>query len=119
MSTNSIGSPLTPIAQAHGEAGAAETAAQQRIAPKAGQLRDRVLRLVAGAGDTGLTATEVYDAYVAEFGEPSGGLYSLAPRLSELERRGGWVRKSGEVRGHRGAYVATETGRDWVTGGAA
>jgi hypothetical protein len=103
---------LGNYAQAHADADATEVAAQERIAPIAGRLRVRVLHLVADAGDDGLTATEAYEQYVALFGEPPGGLYSLAPRLSELERRGGYVRKSGEVRDRRAVYVATETGRN-------
>ncbi|SNR32720.1 hypothetical protein [Blastococcus mobilis] len=106
--------PTAAYAQAHLHATATEAAAQQRITPKAGQLRGRVLQLVATAGETGLTALEVYQQYAWLFGEPTGGLYSLAPRLSELERRGGWVRKSGDVRDRRAAYVATDAGRAWV-----
>lgn len=107
--------PTAVYAQAHLGAGSTETAAQQRIAPKAGQLRARVLELVAAAGEQGLTATEAYREYVARWGEPRGGLYSLAPRLSELERRGGWVRKTGQVRDHRAAYAATGDGHAWAS----
>lgn len=101
-------------AQAHHHATPTEAAAQQRIALKAGQLRTRVLELVLAAGEDGVTATEAYEAYVDRFGEPRGGLYSLAPRLSELERRGAWVRKSGQVRDRRAAYVATDAAHAWA-----
>lgn len=102
-------------AQAHDGAGATELAARDRIAPKAGQIRGRVLLLVAEAGDQGLTATEAYDLYVKAFGEPRGGLYSISPRLSELERSG-YVIKGLRVRERRSAYVATPAGRTWAEG---
>jgi hypothetical protein len=100
-------------AQAHRGAGSTETAARDRIAPKAGQLRGRVLALVAAAGDDGLTATEAYEAFVAEHGEPRGGLYSIAPRLSELERSG-YLAPSEQVRDRRQAYTATADGIAWA-----
>lgn len=102
-----------PTAQAHADAGPTELAARNRIAPKAGQLRGRVLRLVVLCGEhRGLTATEAYATYVELWGEPKGGLYSLAPRLSELEREGYVIK--GETRDARAAYVATAAGRAWV-----
>lgn len=103
--------PTATVAQAHYGAGDTEVAAQQRIAPKAGLIRARVLQLVTDAGEQGLTAAEALARYTARYGEPTGGLYSIAPRLSELERRGGWVRKSGTVRARRAAYVATAESR--------
>lgn len=105
--------PSAAYASAHHGAKATETAAQQRIAPKAGTIRDRLLILVVDAGPAGLTATEALDLYRVLYGEPRGGLYSIAPRLSELERRGGWV-EPGPVRDHRTAYVATTAGRAWA-----
>jgi DNA-binding PadR family transcriptional regulator len=100
-------------AQAHRGAGSTETAARDRIAPKAGQLRGRVLALVAEAGDDGLTATEAYALYVEAFGEPRGGLYSISPRLSELERAG-YAQKGEQVRDRRQAYTATADGIAWA-----
>lgn len=100
-------------AQAHLGAGRTERAARDRIAPKASQLRGRVLFLVAQAGEQGLTATEAYELYVQAFGEPRGGLYSIAPRLSELERSG-YLEASAQVRDRRQAYVATADGRTWA-----
>lgn len=102
-------------AQAHDDAGTTELAARDRIAPKAGQLRGRVLYLVAQASDDGLTATEAYELYVQAFGEPRGGLYSIAPRLSELERSG-YLQASALVRDRRQAYIATTDGRTWAEG---
>jgi len=99
-------------AQAHHGAGETETAARDRVAPVAGKLRAQVLMLVADAGEAGLTATEAYELYVVLHGERRGGLYSLAPRLSELERQG-WVYK-GSVRDDRAAYVATPAGLAWA-----
>lgn len=107
-------SPLRAVAQAHADAGPSERAARDRISPIAGQLRARVLDLVVRAGEAGLTATEAYHEYVIRYGEPRGGLYSISPRLSELERRGGWVEKSGQTRDRRAAYVATDAGRNWA-----
>ena len=113
MST--AGSPEATVAQAHATASPTEMDAAARAAGLAGKLRPRVLALVADAGDAGLTATEVYELYRAVYGEPRGGLYSLAPRLSELERSG-WVDKGEFVRGHRASYVATAAGRSWAAG---
>ncbi|NUS55862.1 MAG: hypothetical protein HOV66_13550, partial [Streptomycetaceae bacterium] len=80
-------------------------------APKASIIRGRVLRLVA-ARPAGMTATEAFDAYEQAHGELFGGLYSVAPRLSEL-LKGGFVRR-GETRGRRVAYVVTAAGLAWV-----
>ena len=104
---------LTGGGQAHRDAGETEVAARDRIAPKASQLRGRVLYLVAQAEEQGLTATETYDLYVQAFGEPRGGLYSIAPRLSELERSG-YLEASPQVRDRRQAYVATADGHAWA-----
>lgn len=105
--------PTVNTAQAHTDAGPTELAARRRIAPKAGQLRGRVLRLIVRCGeDKGLTATEAFDLYTELWGEPKGGLYSISPRLSELERQG-YVRK-GEVRNDRAAYVATDAAIAWA-----
>jgi hypothetical protein len=108
-----VTAPTATYAHAHAGAGPTERSARDRVAPKAGQLRSRVLALVVISGDRGLTATEAYEAYVDRFGEPTGGLYSIAPRLSELERRGAWIEKSGLVRNRRAVYVATDAGSDW------
>ena len=104
--------PTAPTAQAHADAGSSERAAQRRIAPKAGQLRGRLLRLIVEYRTVGLTATEAYKHYSRIYGEPKGGLYSCAPRMSELERQG-YVRK-GDIRNDRVAYVATEAGIAWA-----
>ena len=109
--------PTSTQAQAHADAGPTELAARDRIAPKAGHLRGGVLLLVAWAGDVGLTATEAFANFCEVYGEPKGGLYSVSPRLSELERQG-YVRK-GDVRDDRVAYVATAAGRSWANGQAA
>lgn len=106
--------PTAPVAQAHADAGPTELAARQRITPKVGQLRGRVLGLVVACGSEGLTATEAYALYVEAFGEPRGGLYSVSPRLSELERQG-YVRK-GATRDDRISYVATAAGIAWAAG---
>lgn len=105
--------PTSPQAQAHADAGSSERAAAQRAAGLAGRLRPRVLGLVIDAGDAGLTATEAYERYVLYFGEPRGGLYSISPRLSELERSG-WVVKGQYIREHRASYVATAAARAWA-----
>ena len=96
-------------AQAHRDAGTTERAAQQRASRFAGSLRGRLLQLVIDAGDAGLTATEAYELYRPIYGDPPGGLYSLAPRLSELERTG-HVEKAW-VRDRRAAYRATDKGQ--------
>lgn len=101
-------SPTASTAQAHRDASPTELAAKRRAARFAGTLRGRLLHLIADAGDAGLTATEAFDLYVAVHGEPSGGLYSLAPRASELERAG-YVSKEW-VRDRRAAYVITAEG---------
>lgn len=105
--------PTTPVAQQHADAGSSERAAAQRAATLAGKLRPRVLTLVIDAGDAGLTATEAYELYATVYGEPRGGLYSISPRLSELERSG-WVVKGEQVRQHRASYVATAAARAWA-----
>ena len=106
----------SPTAQAHADASDTEKAAQRRAARFAGTLRGRLLQLIADAGEAGLTATEAFDIYVDIYGEPRGGLYSLAPRASELERAGyvtkGWVRDS------RAAYVITAEGGRALRGAA-
>ena len=103
--------PDQAAAQAHAGATGTERAAQLAAAPKAQVIRGRVLHLVATHPD-GLTATEAFDAYEQAHGELFGGLYSLAPRLSEL-LKGGFVRK-GETRERRVAYVITVKGAAWV-----
>ncbi len=105
--------PAQPTAQAHADAGPTEAAAAQRAASLAGKLRPRVLGLVIDAGDAGLTATEAHELYAAIYGEPRGGLYSISPRLSELERSG-WVVKGQHVREHRASYVATAAAHAWA-----
>jgi hypothetical protein len=110
--------PTDATAQAHTDAAPTELAAARRAGVLAGKLRPRVLQLVVDAGDAGLTATEAYELYVGLYGEPRGGLYSISPRLSELERSG-WVVKGQYIRERRNSYVATAQGRGWADGRAA
>jgi hypothetical protein len=95
-------------AQAHADAGGTERAARDRIAPKAGQLRGRVLAAVAAAGNEGLTAVEATEA----LGYNMAQLYSVAPRFAELIRQG-YVLVGGR-RGDRQFYVATAAGSAWA-----
>ena len=101
---------MTASAPVHRDAGTTERQAQQRASRFAGSLRGRLLQLVIDAGSGGLTAVEAYELYRPIYGDPPGGLYSLAPRLSELERTG-HVEKAW-VRDRRAAYRATEKGRE-------
>ena len=73
------------------DAGEVETATAALVSPKVGSLNDAVISLMA-RNPEGLTATETLDLYVAE--HRVTGLYSVAPRLSQLERMG-WLEKAG------------------------
>ena len=99
---------FTPGAQAHADAGATERAARDRIAPRAGNLRGRVLAAVAAAGENGLTAVEATEVLHYNMAQ----LYSVAPRFAELIRDG-YVRVGGR-RGDRQFYVATPAGLAWA-----
>lgn len=99
-------------AQRHATATTTEAAAARRAARFAGTLRGRLLLLVADAGDAGLTAVEAFEIYSGIYGEPRGGLYSISPRASELERLG-FVKK-GWTRNRRAAYCATDAGFAWA-----
>ena len=100
---------FTAGAQAHADAGGTETAARDRIAPKAGKLRGRLLAAVVEAGDDGLTIWEALDALDL----PERRRYSLAPRFPELVRDG-YLTKTSMVRDDCAAYVATDLGREWA-----
>jgi len=99
---------LTGGGQAHRDAGETETAARDRIAPKVGQLKARVLHALTEAGEQGLTATEATEA----IGYTLDRLYSVAPRLPELVR-GGYAAVTAR-RGDRQVYVATAAGIAWA-----
>lgn len=71
----------------------------------AGQLRGRLLYLVAQAGDQGLTATDAHELYVEAFGEPGVGP-SINEHLTQLVR-------SGHLQSSGLAYVASPAGRAW------
>lgn len=107
---------LAPAAQAHRDAGMTEAEARDLIAPRAGTIRGKVLRLIVGMGDLGLTATEAQQVYGIVH-RPIG-LYSIAPRLTEL-LHGGYVvvgdpRSPSPGTPRRQSYVATDAGRAWV-----
>lgn len=114
--------PLGGEAQAHNGAGTAEGEARDRMAPKVGTIRGRVLQMVVAAGDRGMTALETVDAY----GVGRLRRYSIAPRLSELVFEG-YLVDSGRTRRETteegveiiGAprqivYIATDLGRAWA-----
>lgn len=118
-------SPARAQAQAHRGAGVTEREARDRIAPRVGTLRAAVLRLVVDAGPDGLTALEAWELhYESPNGVRPTGLYSVAPRLSELESDGyvevdgarlervDGVEQPGTTR--RQVYVATDSGRAWA-----
>lgn len=107
-------SPARSGAQAHGGAGETEREARDRIAPRAGTLRGRVLAAVVASAD-GLTALEAWRLLVGDSGL---GLYSIAPRLSELESDG-YVHVTGSRREREDAprrqvYAATRDGQAWA-----
>lgn len=83
--------PRTAAALAHDRAGDVESQTAALASPKVGSLNSAVLDLM-GKNPEGLTATETLDLYVAE--HRVTGLYSVAPRLSQLERMG-WLEKAG------------------------
>lgn len=83
--------PEVAPALAHAGAGETEREAAALMQPKVGSLNSAVLSLLAQHPE-GLTATETLDLYVAE--HRTTGLYSVAPRLSQLERLG-WCEKAG------------------------
>lgn len=101
--------PTDPTAQSHADAGPTELSARQRIAPRAGHLRGRVLAAVVAAGDLGLTVDEAMEG----LNLPERRRFSVAPRFSELLREG-YVEKSTLVRDKHVAYVSTATGRAWA-----
>lgn len=108
--------PTRAEARAHTGAGQTEREARDRIAPQAGTLRGRVLTAITERGDDGLTALEA----TLRLGYSRDRLYSVAPRLSELENDG-YVEITGTRRPtpaepRRQVYVATEMGRAWVEG---
>ena len=117
-----MSAPLRAEGRAHKGAGTAEREARDLIAPKVGTIRGRVLQMVVDAGEQGMTALEACDAYP----QPRSKLYSIAPRLSELEAEG-YVEDSGRTRREvaevgvemigaprRKVYVATDAGRAWA-----
>lgn len=75
----------------HTHAGEAEREAAALMQPKTGSLNAAVLQILQ-ANPGGLTATETLELYTAQH-RPTG-LYSVAPRLSQLERLG-WCEKAG------------------------
>jgi DNA-binding PadR family transcriptional regulator len=83
--------PDAAPALAHTGAGQVELDTAALATPKAGSLNQAVVELLAVHPD-GLTATETLDLYTATH-RPTG-LYSVAPRLSQLERLG-WCEKHG------------------------
>lgn len=97
---------MTTAAPTHRQATATEAAASRRASRWVESLEARVLSAVVTAGDVGLTAQE---ARVA-LGMPVEKLYSVAPRLSAMKRKG-WVEPTGSARDHFQAYRATDAGR--------
>lgn len=102
-----MSSPLRAEAPAHRGAGVTERAARDRVAPRAGTLRGRVLRALV-ATETGLTAVEATSA----IGLPTDRLYTVAPRLPELVHDG-YAEVVGR-RGDRQTYGPTAKGRTWT-----
>ena len=96
-------------APTHINATATETAAARRASKWAESLEAKVLAAVIAAGDDGLTAQEARIA----LGLPVEKLYSAAPRLSALKRKG-WVQPTGTSRDNFMAYRATAAGRRQV-----
>lgn len=96
----------------HTDAGDTEVAAAALVAPRVGSLRARALALIVESGDLGYTAYELH----VDMGEL---LYSVAPRMAELQRAG-WIIDSGRRRptptgGDAIVWVGTEAGRrEWA-----
>jgi DNA-binding PadR family transcriptional regulator len=91
MNTTQLPRPAAAPALHHAHAGEAEREAAALAQPKVGSLNAAVIALLQAHPD-GLTATETLDLYVQA--HHIIGLYSVAPRLSQLERLG-WCEKNG------------------------
>lgn len=102
---------MTASTPTHADATPTEAAAARRASKWAATLEARVLAEVVKAGDNGLTAQE---ARVA-LGLPVEKLYSVAPRLSAMKRKG-WIQTTGTARDNYMAYAATDAGRRQVQG---